>query len=619
MSIDERIRQLSETIIHEARGPIEAALHRLLAEFMNVAAAERDQAVRSAVAEASASHQLAIAALREEHDRDRVDVEALRRQFDRDLDASLAALREELDREHAAAVAAFRESSARDQAAALAALRDSLAQEHHAAIAALQKQLEEDRDAAMALCQQLEQDRDASLAAVRGQLLQEHEAEVAALRQQLQQEHEAALAAAGADIERERDTALAALRDDLTRNHESALKTALQAAGDEAARAHRSELEALEARASVEREAAVQAVRDEFSQHEASALQEAKSAAEAAAADAEQRSRDVAQELQDAQARLREAEREAQDAEARLVQADERALEQARAAALVHEADRQQDLACSDRTLAAFRRLDDARTLTGVLTVLAEQAAAEISRVAVLTVTGSRLRAWQVRGLAADAAAVDVPVEPGSVFGLAIDSGLPVSTAEAPLSFNRGGLAGILALPADRAGLAVPITVGGRVVAILYADDGLGTVPVIPSNWPEIAEILARHAGHRLEVLTVSHAAALAGRVQHSDRGAGRPDEERDRSPQADERREEDSARRYARLLISEIKLYNESAVEQGRQHGDLLRRLGTDIERARRLYEEKIPDAVRQRVNCFDLEVVRTLAGGDPGLLGQT
>ena len=59
--------------------------------------------------------------------------------------------------------------------------------------------------------------------------------------------------------------------------------------------------------------------------------------------------------------------------------------------------------------------------------------------------------------------------------------------------------------------------------------------------------------------------------------------------------------------------------MEQGRTERDLLTRLGPEIERARRLYEEKIPAAVRQRVDCFDEEVVRTLAGGDAGLLGRT
>jgi hypothetical protein len=158
------------------------------------------------------------------------------------------------------------------------------------------------------------------------------------------------------------------------------------------------------------------------------------------------------------------------------------------------------------------------------------------------------------------------------------------------------------------------------VVAILYADEGGGRLPAVPGGWPGIAEILARHAARRLEVLTVSHAAMLAGRVQQERRPAGWPPAgPADGPSKVDERREEESARRYARLLISEIKLYNEPAVEQGRQNRDLLARLGEDIERARRLYEEKIPAVVRQRVKCFEEELVRTLAGGDPDLLGQT
>jgi uncharacterized membrane protein len=59
--------------------------------------------------------------------------------------------------------------------------------------------------------------------------------------------------------------------------------------------------------------------------------------------------------------------------------------------------------------------------------------------------------------------------------------------------------------------------------------------------------------------------------------------------------------------------------VEEWRSERNLLERLGSDVERARRLYEEKIPEAVRLRVDCFDQEVIRTLAGGDPGLLGHT
>ena len=139
----------------------------------------------------------------------------------------------------------------------------------------------------------------------------------------------------------------------------------------------------------------------------------------------------------------------------------------------------------------------------------------------------------------------------------------------------------------------------------------------MPSNWPELAEILARHAGRCLELLTISRATALVAGAQDERSSQTRPGPE-EAFALADEQREEESARRYARLLISEIKLYHEAAVEQGRMQRDLLVRLGPEIERTRRLYEEKIPAAVRQRVDCFDEEVARTLAGGDAGLLGN-
>jgi hypothetical protein len=173
-------------------------------------------------------------------------------------------------------------------------------------------------------------------------------------------------------------------------------------------------------------------------------------------------------------------------------------------------------------------------------------------------------------------------------------------------------------MPPGRVGLAVPIAVSGRAVAILYADDAVDRPPIVPSNWPELAEILARHAGRCLELMTISRASALVVRAQ-DDRVSPARSRPEETLALADEQREEESARRYARLLISEIKLYNETAVEQGRTERDLLTRLGPEIERARRLYGEKIPAAVRQRVDCFDEEVVRTLAGGDAGLLGRT
>jgi len=80
---------------------------------------------------------------------------------------------------------------------------------------------------------------------------------------------------------------------------------------------------------------------------------------------------------------------------------------------------------------------------------------------------------------------------------------------------------------------------------------------------------------------------------------------------------DQEAARRYARLLVSEIKLYNESAVRMGREKRDLLKRLRPEVERARRLYEERVSSAVAGRAQYFEQELRQTLADGDASLLG--
>jgi hypothetical protein len=78
-----------------------------------------------------------------------------------------------------------------------------------------------------------------------------------------------------------------------------------------------------------------------------------------------------------------------------------------------------------------------------------------------------------------------------------------------------------------------------------------------------------------------------------------------------------DDARRLARLLISEIKLYNEKKVEEGRSAGDLYERLKDDIERSRQVYDERTPEHVRRESDFFKDELVRILADGRTEALG--
>jgi hypothetical protein len=82
-----------------------------------------------------------------------------------------------------------------------------------------------------------------------------------------------------------------------------------------------------------------------------------------------------------------------------------------------------------------------------------------------------------------------------------------------------------------------------------------------------------------------------------------------------DERREE--AKRFARLLVSEIKLYNERAVLEGREGGNLYVRLKEDIDRSRQMYNDRIPEDIRNSSNYFYEELVRILAEGRPEALG--
>ena len=86
---------------------------------------------------------------------------------------------------------------------------------------------------------------------------------------------------------------------------------------------------------------------------------------------------------------------------------------------------------------------------------------------------------------------------------------------------------------------------------------------------------------------------------------------------QNEEAKRHDEARRFARLLVSEIKLYNESKVEQGRKNRDLYERLKEDIDRSRQMYDERINEDVRKVSNYFYDELVRILADGNAEALG--
>jgi len=84
------------------------------------------------------------------------------------------------------------------------------------------------------------------------------------------------------------------------------------------------------------------------------------------------------------------------------------------------------------------------------------------------------------------------------------------------------------------------------------------------------------------------------------------------------EQRAHNDARRFARLLVSEIKLYNAAKVNDGRRNYDLYDRLKDEIDRSRKVYDKRVSPAVAARFDYFYDELVQTLAEGDPAKLGK-
>ncbi len=76
-------------------------------------------------------------------------------------------------------------------------------------------------------------------------------------------------------------------------------------------------------------------------------------------------------------------------------------------------------------------------------------------------------------------------------------------------------------------------------------------------------------------------------------------------------------AKRFAKLLVSEIDLYNKTKVADGRKNKDLYKRLKSDIERSRLTFQKRFAKTVGKQFDYFHEEIIRTLANNDASLMG--
>jgi hypothetical protein len=77
-------------------------------------------------------------------------------------------------------------------------------------------------------------------------------------------------------------------------------------------------------------------------------------------------------------------------------------------------------------------------------------------------------------------------------------------------------------------------------------------------------------------------------------------------------------AKRFAKLLVDEIKLYNQQKVADGRAHHDLYSRLKDDIDKSRMSYEKRYGQTAAGPADYFNNELIRILCDGDPAVLGS-
>jgi hypothetical protein len=154
------------------------------------------------------------------------------------------------------------------------------------------------------------------------------------------------------------------------------------------------------------------------------------------------------------------------------------------------------------RVITAMRRLDEATTLHGILEALAEGAAAETVRSAVLLVDGDTLRSYRHYGYDRASAPEDLRADASPLLAGVIDTKRP-APFEPPTSRTERSRPPFLRVLPGRIGLAMPLVLAQQVVAIVFAE-GAARQPHEPGEpvWTEQVEVLVRHASARLVTVT---------------------------------------------------------------------------------------------------------------------
>ena len=209
--------------------------------------------------------------------------------------------------------------------------------------------------------------------------------------------------------------------------------------------------------------------------------------------------------------------------------------------------------------------------------------------------------------------------------------------------------------PSDGNATVLPILLKDKISALVYADAGpdggsfdaaaLDVLVRATSAWLEV--ISQRKQAHKEGTAETTHSAASndpfaahtpvhTAKAQHAPEAVAAPAAAMSAAaawggpvaapasePPAPSVSPEDAethrkAQRFARLLMDEIKLYNQAKVSEGRKHKDLYDRLKEDIEKSRQTYHKRYGNTVAGAADYFNQELIRSLAEDNVSLLGN-
>ncbi|PYP87904.1 MAG: hypothetical protein DMG65_16105 [Candidatus Angelobacter sp. Gp1-AA117] len=276
----------------------------------------------------------------------------------------------------------------------------------------------------------------------------------------------------------------------------------------------------------------------------------------------------------------------------------------------------------SDLLNAAAALIQESPSQAEILRHLLEGAARFCGRAALFVVRAGAVTGWQGIGFENNDTLKSISLN-GSA-GPVARSIQERATVTGPITELDADFVTAVGPPADGSFVVLPLVVKEKVAALIYADGG-----AVPDNRVDISALtlLCRFTGLWLE-LTALRKAGITAPAEESQQAqpqsaataaapAPQPAAAAAAAPAGEEDEVHKKARRFARLLVDEIKLYNQAKVSEGKQNRDLYQRLRDDIEKSRATYENRFGSTPAASGNYFTQELIRVLADNDIALMG--